>query len=123
MSAVPNAAHGVRCDLRYRVAIIAASAGGLNALAAVLGRLPPDFPLPIVIVQHLDPHHASQMAAILGRRTCLRVKEAAHEDVLTAGSVPPNPSEVLGSGKLATTKITIRTRPTSTPSSSVERLC
>jgi two-component system chemotaxis response regulator CheB len=93
VSAVPNAALGVRCDLRYRVAIIAASAGGLSALAAVLGSLPPDFSLPIVIVQHLDPHHDSQMAAILGRRTCLRVKEATQGDVLTAGFVyvaPPD---------------------------------
>jgi two-component system chemotaxis response regulator CheB len=80
-------------DLRYRVAIIAASAGGLSALAAVLGSLPPDFPLPIVIVQHIDPHHASQVASILGRRTCLLVKEAAQHDVLTPGMVyvaPPD---------------------------------
>jgi two-component system, chemotaxis family, protein-glutamate methylesterase/glutaminase len=65
----------------------------LNALAAVLGSLPPDFPLPIVIVQHLDPRHASQVASILGRRTCLHVKEAAQDDVLTAGNVyvaPPD---------------------------------
>ena len=93
MSAVPYAARGVPCDLRYRVAIIAASAGGLSALATVLGSLPQDFPLPIVIVQHIDPHHASQVAAILGRRTCLRVKEAAQDDVLAAGTVyvaPPD---------------------------------
>ena len=93
MSAVLNAAQGVPCDLRYRVAIIAASAGGLNALAGVLSRLPPDFPLPIVIVQHLDPHHASLVPSILARRTCLRVKEAAQHDALAAGTVyvaPPD---------------------------------
>jgi chemotaxis response regulator CheB len=49
VSAVPYADRGVRCDLRYRVTIIAASAGGLSALAAVLGSLPPDFPLPVGI--------------------------------------------------------------------------
>jgi len=93
VSVVANAAQGVPYDLRYRVAIIAASAGGVNALGAVLSRLPPDFPLPIVVVQHIDPHHASLMASILARRTCLRVKEAAQDDALVAGTVyvaPPD---------------------------------
>jgi two-component system, chemotaxis family, protein-glutamate methylesterase/glutaminase len=93
VSAVPYAADSVPVALRYRVAIIAASAGGLSALSAVLGTLPRDFPLPIVIVQHVDPHHVSQIASILGRRTCLPVKEAAQNDRLTAGTVyvaPPD---------------------------------
>ena len=106
VSAVPYAARGVPCELRYRVAIIAASAGGLSALTTVLGSLPPDFPLPIVIVQHIDPHHVSQVAAILGRRTCLRVKEAAQDDVLAAGNVyvaPPDfHAEFLGGAIMLT---------------------
>ena len=59
----------------------------------VLGGLAADFPLPIVIVQHIDPHHASAVASILARRTCLRVKEAAQHDLLAAGTVyvaPPD---------------------------------
>lgn len=106
MSAVLNAAQGVPCDLRYRVVIIAASAGGLNALAAVLGSLPADFPLPIVVVQHIDPHHASLVASILARRSSLRVKEAAQHDALTAGTVyvaPPDfHAEFLGGAILLT---------------------
>jgi two-component system chemotaxis response regulator CheB len=93
VSAAENAAQGLPCGLRYRAAIIAASAGGLNALSAVLSRLPPDFPLPIVVVQHIDPHRVSLVASILARRTCLRVKEAAQHDMLAAGTVyvaPPD---------------------------------
>ena len=65
----------------------------MKALAVVLGRMPPDFPLPIVVVQHIDPHHVSQVASILARRTCLPVKEAAQHDALAAGHVyvaPPD---------------------------------
>ena len=106
MSAVPYVAQGVPCDLRYRVAIIAASAGGLSALAVVLGSLPADFPLPIVVVQHIDPHHASLVASILARRSRLRVKEAAQDDVLAAGTVyvaPPDfHAEFLGGAILLT---------------------
>ena len=93
MSAIPYVAQGVPCDLRYRVAIIAASAGGLTALATVLSSLPVDFPLPIVVVQHIDPNHASLVASILARRSRLRVKEAAQNDVMAAGNVyvaPPD---------------------------------
>jgi two-component system chemotaxis response regulator CheB len=68
-------------------------AGGLSAFIHILAHLPADFPTPIVMVQHLGPHHRSLMAKILNRRTPLRVKEAEDRDSLTAGTVyiaPPN---------------------------------
>lgn len=55
--------------------------------------MPADFPVPIVIVQHLDPHHRSVLANILTRRTPLAVKQAAEGDRLGPGTVfiaPPN---------------------------------
>ena len=45
------------------------------------------------MVQHIDPHHASQVASILARRTRLPVKEAAQGDALTPATVyvaPPD---------------------------------
>ncbi|MFL6571960.1 MAG: chemotaxis protein CheB [Burkholderiales bacterium] len=77
----------------FEIVALAASAGGLNALTHVLQALPSDFAAGIVVVQHLDPRHRSLMAEILGRRTGLRVKEAAHGDRVAAGTVmiaPPN---------------------------------
>jgi two-component system chemotaxis response regulator CheB len=77
----------------FEIVALAASAGGLNALTHVLQALPSDFGAGIVVVQHLDPRHRSLMADILGRRTGLRVKEAAHGDRVAAGTVmiaPPN---------------------------------
>lgn len=77
----------------YQVVALAASAGGLSALSAVLSALPADFPAPIVVVQHLDPHHRSLMADILTRRTHLTVRQAEEGDHLQPGTVfiaPPD---------------------------------
>ncbi|PYM62198.1 MAG: chemotaxis protein CheB [Candidatus Rokuibacteriota bacterium] len=81
----PNAA--------FDVVALAASAGGLGALNLVFAELPGDFPAALVVVQHLDPRHRSLMAEILGRRTRLRVKQAAEGDELGPGTVfiaPPD---------------------------------
>ena len=57
----------------YDVVLVAASAGGLAAISAVLGALPADFPVPVLVVQHLDPRHGSLMSEILaGGRRCRR---------------------------------------------------
>jgi len=77
----------------FHIVALAASAGGLAALAAVLSGLPDDFPAALVIVQHLDPRHRSLMADILSRRTKLKVKQAAEGDRLTPGTAyiaPPD---------------------------------
>ncbi|MEO1133136.1 MAG: chemotaxis protein CheB [Cyanobacteria bacterium J06639_1] len=80
-------------DPAFDIVAIATSAGGLNALSQVLSQLPADFPVPIVVVQHLDPRHRSLIADILSRRTGLVVKQAEAGDRLAPGTVyvaPPN---------------------------------
>lgn len=77
----------------FRIVGLAASAGGLGALTAVLGAIPGTFPVPITVVQHLDPRHRSLMAELLDRHTDLTVREASDGGPLEAGSVyvaPPN---------------------------------
>lgn len=77
----------------FRVVALASSAGGLNALSRILSELPRDFPGVLVVVQHLDPHHRSLMADILGRRTALTVKQAQEGDYLVIGTMyiaPPD---------------------------------
>jgi len=69
------------------LAALASSAGGLKALTRILSRLPGDLPVPIVLVQHLDPSHPSMLAEILGRRTALRVKEAEADERIRPGTV------------------------------------
>ncbi|WP_017719998.1 chemotaxis protein CheB [Kamptonema formosum] len=77
----------------FDIIAIAASAGGLKALSAVLSELKADLPVAIVVVQHLAPNHPSQMAEILTRRTPLEVKQATDRECLKPGTVyiaPPD---------------------------------
>jgi two-component system chemotaxis response regulator CheB len=77
----------------FDIIAIAASAGGLSALEAILGQLPADFPAAVVVVQHLDPRHRSLMSEILSRRTPLAVKQAEEGEPLQPATVyiaPPN---------------------------------
>ena len=84
---------GYRTNGAFDVVALAASAGGLTALTHVLEALPGDFPVAVVVLQHLDPRHRSLMAEILGRRIHLPVKQAEHDEVLEVSTVyvaPPN---------------------------------
>ena len=77
----------------FDVVAIAASAGGLKAINAVLSSLPAEFPAAIVVVQHLDPRHRSLMAEILSRNTPLPVKQAEEGETVQPGTVyiaPPD---------------------------------
>ncbi|MEU3624298.1 chemotaxis protein CheB [Amycolatopsis coloradensis] len=77
----------------YEIVAIGSSAGGVKALLAVLGALPADFPVPLVVVQHLDPRHDTILADILDRRSRLRIKLAEAGDVIAPGGVylaPPD---------------------------------
>ena len=78
---------------QYEIVALAASAGGVYALTAVLGRLPADFPAIIMAVQHLDPRHRSLMPEIVGRRSNLPVAQADEGVVAEPGHVylaPPD---------------------------------
>lgn len=77
----------------FEVVVIAASLGGIAALTEVLSNLPADFPVPIIVVQHLQPDYKSQLVEILSRRTLLTVKWAEEGDYLRASHVyiaPPD---------------------------------
>lgn len=70
-----------------RIVVIGGSAGGIQALQAVISELPVGFPAPIVVVQHRTPTHQSLLAHILGTRSSLRVIEAVEGDQLRPGVV------------------------------------
>ncbi|NMV37978.1 chemotaxis response regulator protein-glutamate methylesterase [Ralstonia insidiosa] len=66
---------------------IGASAGGPTALAAVLGKLPVEFPASIAVVQHVDQAFAAGMAEWLDGQTALKVRVAVEGDRPRAGEV------------------------------------
>jgi two-component system chemotaxis response regulator CheB len=60
-----------------RVVVIGVSTGGPAALEALLPRLPSEFPLPILIVQHMPRLFTGLLADRLNSLCSLRVREAA----------------------------------------------
>jgi len=84
------------------VVAIGASAGGLLALGQLLGNLDAEFP-PILIVQHLDPRHKSQLARLLARKTRKSIKEAEDGEPITAGMTyirPPDEHLLVAQGRI-----------------------
>ncbi|HVY40589.1 MAG TPA: chemotaxis protein CheB [Polyangia bacterium] len=73
--------------------VIGGSSGALEALATVVPALPATSAVPIVIVVHLPPDRPSHLAAVLGARTPLPVREAEDKEPLAPGVIyvgPPN---------------------------------
>jgi len=70
-----------------RLVAIGASAGGPAALATLLRGLPADFPVAIVIVQHVDEQFAAGMAHWLAQHSALPVELAREGDRPSPGRV------------------------------------
>jgi two-component system CheB/CheR fusion protein len=91
---------------RFLVVGIGASAGGLEALEALIGRLAPDGTA-FVVLQHLAPGRVSALAEILGRRTSMQMviiedgQELAPSTIFIA---PPAVEVSLQGGVLRLTK-------------------
>ena len=68
--------------LSFPVIGIGASAGGLEAVKAMLAGVEPGSGMAFVVIQHLDPHHESLMAELISRGTQLSVRQARDGDVL-----------------------------------------
>src|ERR1700746_2053740 len=56
---------------------LGASAGGLDAFRRLLTALPPRTGMAFVLIQHLDPTHASMMVNLLAGHTPMTVQQAA----------------------------------------------
>lgn len=77
---VPRLAHR-----RIEIVTIGTSTGGPNALAEVLPRIPKDFPVPIVVVQHMPPIFTRLLADRLSAASQLPVHEGTVGAVLSPG--------------------------------------
>ncbi len=76
------------------VVALGASTGGPLALQEILSRLPPDFPAPLLIVQHISAGFAEGFAEWLGKATGYPVRVAGHGQRIAAGTAYVAPSGV-----------------------------
>ncbi|MBO4254686.1 chemotaxis protein CheB [Streptomyces griseorubiginosus] len=91
----------------FEVVAVASSAGGINGLITLLGGLDAALPVPVLVVQHLDPRHRTVIADVLSRRTPLTVKLAEDHERIRAGCVYVAPPDrhllVRAGGRIALT--------------------
>jgi two-component system CheB/CheR fusion protein len=77
---------------------VGASAGGLEAFTQMLRALPVDTGMAFVLVQHLDPTHASMLTDILSRSTAMPVSEVRDQMAVEPNHVyviPPGTNMVV----------------------------
>lgn len=71
----------------YQLVAFGASSGGPSALANILGQLPARFPVPIVVIQHMDRQFAREFATWLQSQTLLPIEVVDTEATLAPGRV------------------------------------
>ncbi|MDQ2948001.1 MAG: PAS domain-containing protein, partial [Acidobacteriota bacterium] len=74
-AARPADAQSVIQQQLFPIVGVGASAGGLEAFTALLNNLPPDSGMAFVLIQHLDPKHASQLTELLSKTTKMAIRE------------------------------------------------
>src|SRR5216117_1411009 len=82
---------------------IGGSAGGFEAAMELLRHLPAKNEMSFVVVQHLDPHHASKLASLLGKATAMPVIEITKTTKPQPNTVyvqPPNKCALVKNGEL-----------------------
>ncbi|HEX4936190.1 MAG TPA: chemotaxis-specific protein-glutamate methyltransferase CheB [Gemmatimonadaceae bacterium] len=84
---------GGTSDVTPKVVAIACSTGGPNALAELLGGLPADFSLPILVTQHMPPVFSTLLAERLQRDSGRPCMEATDGMLVATGHVYVAPGD------------------------------
>jgi two-component system, chemotaxis family, CheB/CheR fusion protein len=82
---------------------VGASAGGLEAFTQLLKHLPVDTGMGFVLVQHLDPEHASALTQLLKRTAAMPVNEVTNNQRVEPNHIhviPPNTNLSIAHGVL-----------------------
>ncbi len=85
--AVPLPGVQARLGSSIEILAIGASTGGPPVLAEILGGLPLQFPVPILVVQHIAPGFIAGLVDWIGHSTPLRVKLGECGETVQAGTV------------------------------------
>src|SRR4249919_2995795 len=85
------------------VVAIGASAGGLDAVSALIKNLPVDTGMSFFYVQHLSPTHSSQLGILLAKSTEMKVIEPRNLQVIERNCLyvcVPNKEMQIRNGKI-----------------------
>ena len=78
---------------KYQAIVVGASAGGFHAVSQILGKLPPDFPIPLIVVQHRAKESQELFEEVLQRKCRIKIKQADEKEKIQSGNVyvaPPD---------------------------------
>lgn len=78
---------------QYEAIVVGTSAGGFQALTAILERLPKNYSIPIIIVQHRAKDSMHLFEEVLQRRCPILVKQADEKEKIVEGTAyvaPPD---------------------------------
>lgn len=104
----PAQAHPTQAEARAKLIAIGASTGGPPVLQTILAALPADFPVPVVIVQHMASGFTLGFVQWLAQTSSLPMHLAAHGESLRPGHVYVAPDEfqmrIERGGRIALTK-------------------
>jgi len=78
---------------RYKILAIGASTGGPPALQHIITRFPKDFPVPIIIAQHMPKLFTQSFAQRLNAASQIEVKEAENGEMLRPGTALVAPGD------------------------------
>lgn len=90
------------------IVTIGVSTGGPAALGRIIPQFPADFPVPILIVQHMPPLFTKLLADRLNDSTPLRVREAVDGALVTPGDIWIAPGDFHMTAILRGTEIRLR---------------
>jgi two-component system chemotaxis response regulator CheB len=80
-------------DEKYKAIVIGVSAGGLFTLTTILEKLPYDYPIPVIIVQHRSKDQKDLLEEVLQNKCDIKIKQADEKEKIEGGCVyiaPPD---------------------------------
>jgi two-component system, chemotaxis family, protein-glutamate methylesterase/glutaminase len=83
----------LKSSKKYKAIIIGTSAGGLHVLTFLLQKLPADYPIPVLVVQHRAKDQRSLLEEVLQSKTNIKIKQADEKEKISGGCVyiaPPD---------------------------------
>ncbi len=102
-----NYAKSNTAKFKRDIVVIGASAGGVKALLEFAKSLPPDFPAPIFVVQHVAPHTESILPELFTMLTPLQGKHPKNKEKIRPGFIyvaPPDHHMLLEEDQILITR-------------------